>query len=154
MEGVLASTALPPWFSPIEKEGHLIIDGGTLSNLPVEPAIALGATEIIALDLKEPRSTLKVDLPHKQDLEKLYFSVLRRSANLEMALAAARDIPVHHLTLRSSPPVPIWDFSKHRQLFQIGYETTCNEIAAGLSVGEDRSEVIFPDVVKDELLQL
>jgi NTE family protein len=46
MEGVLASIAIPPWFAPIELDGQYIVDGGALSNLPIEPAIRLGATEI------------------------------------------------------------------------------------------------------------
>jgi NTE family protein len=53
MEGVLASIAIPPWFAPIERDGQYIVDGGALSNLPVEPAIRLGAAEIIALDLHD-----------------------------------------------------------------------------------------------------
>src|SRR5512135_2881011 len=53
LEGLMASMALPPWFAPVEKDGHSIVDGGALSNLPIEPALALGATEIIALDLND-----------------------------------------------------------------------------------------------------
>jgi len=30
------------------------VDGGVLSNLPIEPALTIGATEIIALDLNDP----------------------------------------------------------------------------------------------------
>lgn len=50
LDGVLSSAALPPWITPIEKEGKWMIDGGAVSNVPIEPAINLGATEIIALD--------------------------------------------------------------------------------------------------------
>jgi NTE family protein len=49
LEGLLGSTAIPPWFAPLEKGDQVIIDGGILSNLPIEPALTLGATEIIAL---------------------------------------------------------------------------------------------------------
>jgi len=51
LEGVLASCAVPPWFEPIENDDELIVDGGALSLLPIEPALTMGATEIIALDL-------------------------------------------------------------------------------------------------------
>ena len=48
---VLASTAVPGIFCPIEIDGDLHIDGGVVANLDVETAIDLGAAEIIAIDL-------------------------------------------------------------------------------------------------------
>jgi hypothetical protein len=32
------------------------------------------------------------------------------------------------MQLRSSPPIPIWDFSKHRDLIEIGYEIASKKI--------------------------
>jgi NTE family protein len=128
LEGVLASTALPPWFSPLKKDGHWIMDGGVLSNLPVEPAMIMGATEIIALDLDDPVGMLGIHTAHSEYLEKLVFSIIRRQASLEIALATAKGVPVHYLLLKSSPPSPIWDFSRHLELFQIGYEIASKEI--------------------------
>ncbi|MFU8773312.1 MAG: patatin-like phospholipase family protein, partial [Anaerolineales bacterium] len=55
LDGLCATTALPPWVDPIEKDSHLLIDGGLLSVLPVEPAIQHGASEIIALDICDYR---------------------------------------------------------------------------------------------------
>jgi NTE family protein len=48
---VLASTALPGIFCPIEIDGDLHVDGGVLANLDLETAIDQGATEILAMDL-------------------------------------------------------------------------------------------------------
>jgi NTE family protein len=127
-EGIMASIAIPPWFTPLNKDGHTIMDGGTLSNLPVEPAMTLGATEIIALDLDDPEGMLGFGIAQSQQLEKLVSSVTRRQARLELALAAARSVPVHYLMLKSSPPIPIWDFSKTRELTQVGYEIARKEI--------------------------
>ena len=47
--------ALPPWVVPQEKDGRFLMDGGAVSNLPIEAALQQGATEIIALDLFNPR---------------------------------------------------------------------------------------------------
>jgi NTE family protein len=132
LEGIMASIAIPPFFAPLAKDGQFIMDGGALSPLPVEPAMALGATDIIALDLDDPEGMLGVDNVQSQQLEKLVFSVNRRQADIEMALAAARNVPVHYLMLKSSPPTPIWDFSKHRELFQAGYETASRAIPGWL----------------------
>ncbi len=48
---VLASTALPGIFCPVEIDGDIYVDGGVLANLDLETAIELGATEIVAMDL-------------------------------------------------------------------------------------------------------
>jgi NTE family protein len=130
LEGLLASTAIPPWFAPVEKDDQFIIDGGILSNLPIEPALTIGATEIVALDLmNDPASLPKNVLEPTQQLEKLVFAVLQRQACVETALAKAQGVPVHYIQLKSSPPIPIWDFSKQRELIEIGYDIACHEIA-------------------------
>lgn len=48
---LLASTALPGIFCPVEIDGDLHVDGGVLANLDLETAIDLGASEILAIDL-------------------------------------------------------------------------------------------------------
>ena len=91
LEGLLASTAIPPWFAPVEKDDQFIIDGGILSNLPIEPALTLGATGIIALDLmNDPASLHENSLEATQQLEKIVFAVLQRQACVETELAKAR----------------------------------------------------------------
>lgn len=129
LEGILASTALQPWFAPIEKDGHCIVDGGAVSSLPVEPAMALGATDIIALDLNDPNGMLDVGNHQNRYMEKLVYSVTRRQTVIEMALAAERNVTVQHILLKSSPPVPIWDFSKHRELIRVGYKTARQSVS-------------------------
>jgi NTE family protein len=44
LEGVMTSIAVPPWFMPIQKVDQMIMDGGALSTLPIEPALRMGAT--------------------------------------------------------------------------------------------------------------
>lgn len=129
LDGLLASIALPPWFAPIEREGQRIVDGGFLSNLPIEPALTMGATEIIALDLDDPNLTLLGNEggPLNQ-LEKLGFAVYRRLVSLESALAEARGVPVHHIALRSPTATYSWDFSNYPELVKTGYEITSRQI--------------------------
>jgi NTE family protein len=129
MEGVLASIAIPPWFAPIEKDGQYIVDGGALSNLPIEPAIRLGATEIIALDLHDSDAYADVNKTIDPLVTKLASAVTQRQLGLEMELASARGVSVHYVPLRSTPPVPLWDFKTHRDLFKTGYEIMKNEMA-------------------------
>lgn len=128
MEGVLASCAVPPWFAPIENDDQLIIDGGALSNLPIEPAMNLGATEIIALDLSISPTTSRSKHRLNQ-LEKSVSAFGKREIYLEIALAEAKGVAVHYIRLQSNPPIQLWDFSTYRNLIRIGYETASRHIS-------------------------
>lgn len=124
LEAVLASMAIPPWFAPVEQDGRLIMDGGALSNLPIEPALCLGATEIIALDLEDPDSFPGADNPLLHFVGRLVFAVQRRAVFLETALAEAKGVPVHRIELRSPAATAVWDFSDFQGLVRSGYELT------------------------------
>jgi NTE family protein len=128
-EGVLASIAIPPWFAPIEKDGQYIIDGGAVCNLPIEPALQLGATHIIALDLQDPDVGSASNNKGDPFLTRLAFAINRRQLGLEMELASARGVPVRYVSLRSTPAVPIWDFTSHRHLMSVGYDFMKNEMS-------------------------
>ena len=147
LEGVLNSVAVPPWFAPIENEEQFIVDGGALSNLPVEPALNMGATEIIALDLSIPpvqaRSTGKLN-----QLEKAIYSFNEHEKYLELTLAEARGVPVHYLRLISDPPTPMWDFSTYRELAAIGYETTRNAIPSWQQTKRSVLKQVFRNIFK------
>jgi len=124
LEGLLASVALPPWFAPVEHDGHFIVDGGAVSNLPIEPALRMGATEIIALDVDDPGTSAEHPQGLNQLVAKLIFTVSQRYIQLETALAEARGVPVHRIELRSPETTQLWDFQNYQQLIEIGYKTT------------------------------
>jgi len=128
LEGVVASTALPPWVTPIEKNGQFIMDGGTVSNLPIEPALAAGATEIIALDLLDPREVPVEGHGFGPFLGRLTYTVEKRQSDLEMALATARGIPVTHIHLLGKEIIPMWDFQHTNELIDQGYQIAQAEI--------------------------
>ena len=122
LEGVLASTALPPWFSPLKKDGRLLLDGGSVSTLPIEPALSAGATEIIALDLIDFRDVLLREDGFGPFVGKLIYTVEMRQQELELALATARGIPVTHIHLQADNPIPLWNFQYTEALLDRGYE--------------------------------
>lgn len=124
LDALLLSTALPPWFMPVRKEDRYLMDGGVVSNLPVEPALKLGATEIVALDLIDSRELLGVGDGVRGFLDRLIFSVERRQLDLELQLAEARGIPILYLGLTGEIPVPIWDFTHTDELISQGYAIT------------------------------
>lgn len=130
LDGMLASIALPPWISPLEKEGLLLVDGGVISCLPIESALAMGATEIIALDLVDARETLAERPVLGQLIGKLVNTVEMRQLELEIALAQARGVAVRRLNLLAQEPVGLWDFRHTPELIETGYLTTQTAITA------------------------
>jgi len=122
LDALLLSTALPPWFMPVRKQERYLVDGGVVSNLPVEPALKLGATEIVALDLIDSRELLGTGDGVRGFLDRLIYSVERRHLDLELQLAEARGIPLLYLGLTGETPIPIWDFQHTDSLISQGYE--------------------------------
>ncbi len=51
---ILASTALPGVFPPVEIDGRLLVDGGIAENVPMAQAARLGAQTIVVLDASYP----------------------------------------------------------------------------------------------------
>jgi len=51
LEAVRASIAMPGLFTPVERDGMLLVDGGLVNPVPVSMCRALGAEVVIAVDL-------------------------------------------------------------------------------------------------------
>jgi len=51
LDAVLASSAVPGVFPPVEWEGKELIDGGVVANVPVDAAREAGAEVVVAVDL-------------------------------------------------------------------------------------------------------
>jgi hypothetical protein len=96
--------------------------------LPIEPALSQGATEIIALDIRDFRDVTPEMQGFGPFLAKLIGTVENRQVEMELALAAARHIRVRRVHLRWKDPVPLWDFSRSADLIQHGYEVMKTEI--------------------------
>jgi NTE family protein len=122
LDALLLSTALPPWFMPVRRQERYLMDGAVVSNLPVEPALNIGATEVVALDLTDPREMLGEGDGFRGFLDRLIFSVGKRQVDLELELAEARGIPILYLDLMGKSAIPIWDFQHTDDLITQGYE--------------------------------
>lgn len=129
LEGLMASTAIPPWVRPLRVREHYLMDGGAVSNLPIEAAMQRGAGEIYALDLFDPGAPAQNAYGFGPFLNKLMITVEQRQINLELALAQAKNVPVRHFELRAAEPVAIWDFSHTETLLSRGYQLAQAQLA-------------------------
>jgi len=122
LDAVLLSSALPPWFMPVRNQDRYLMDGAIVSNLPVEPAIHLGATEVVALDLIDAREMIAAGEGVRGFFSRLIYSVGKRQSDLELELADARGIPTLYLCLTGKTAVQIWDFTHTDDLIAQGYD--------------------------------
>jgi NTE family protein len=135
LDSVLASMTLPPWMIPQEKDGRYLMDGGAVSNLPIEAAMQQGATEIIALDLFNPREEDETASPGLRPfLWKMERTMENRQVELEIKLAEANGVVVKHIILISDPPVPMWDFRRSVDLMDQGYQITRQAMGSWLPI--------------------
>jgi len=75
-QALLASSAFPTLFSPIELNGNLLVDGGVTNNYPVEEVRKMGADIIIGVDVQD-------DLKDRKSL-KGATRILVQISNLQM----------------------------------------------------------------------
>jgi predicted acylesterase/phospholipase RssA len=102
---------------------------GALCNLPIEPALQMGATEIIALDLNDATLIPKDNLSLVQYFEQYLFATNRRHIQLETHIAEMQGVPVRSIDFQGMAKTPMWDFSDYRALRQAGYEKAKKVIA-------------------------
>jgi NTE family protein len=131
LDGLVASTALPPWVQPLQMQEQLLMDGGVVSNLPIEPALAMGARQIIAMNLMDFRDVMVEENGFGSFLGKLFNIVERRQLVLETSLAEAKGVLVYRLDLLSDFHVPLWRFDYTEELIALGYETARKELTEG-----------------------
>ncbi len=153
VEGLLASIALPPWFAPIEKDGQTVVDGGALSNLPIEPAMKMGATEIIALDIDTPDNIPGNALAFFQAMGHYMFALSRRHIHLETALAEAQGVPVCRIELKVPASIPTWDFRDAQPLIRTGYEIARESVPSWMEMNQRESVLLSPLLEKQPVME-
>ena len=103
-EAVLASSAVPGLFPPVEIDGEHHYDGGLVHSIPLGRALAQGARTVYVLQvgrievpLEEPTSLLEVGL--------VTFEIARRNRFNEELARIPDDVDVHVLPTGDAEPV-------------------------------------------------
>jgi NTE family protein len=85
-QAMMASSAFPSLFSPVEIEGKLLVDGGVTNNYPIDEVRKLGAEIIIGVDVQDDlrdRNSLKdatkilVQINNLHSIEKMKESIAK-----------------------------------------------------------------------------
>ncbi len=89
---MLASMAIPGVITPVEWNGHSLVDGGMSNNVPVQLARELGADILIVVDLSgEPPGKGKLSSPFSIVNQILGFTIQRNTA-AQLGVLSADDI--------------------------------------------------------------
>jgi NTE family protein len=138
-EPLLASSAMPGVFPPVEIDGRMYTDGGVANNVPMGPAVNLGAKTLYVMD-STSHSNQKRPLNRPIDYL-LHAFTLARSQRLgieqKMYSEKVRVVMLPAPTLDFFVPFASMEYTK--RLIEIGYNHT-------LSFLEGRAEA----VVKEE----
>ncbi|MFT4623053.1 MAG: NTE family protein [Myxococcota bacterium] len=146
LEALLASSAIPGLFPPVEIGGRVLVDGAIGAYTPVHAAVRLGATELIVLTTnvvggvtERPRGALNISL---QAINLVMLGQLR--CDLQVLVSEASDVTVR------LPPPPVrmpgfsGDFSHSEALIADALGSTRAWIAAG-GLSEDGSAAAVLD---------
>lgn len=91
-DALRASMAVPMLFTPLEKDGMLLVDGGLVANLPTDIARAMGADIIIAVDVTSPLLT-------KEEI-RTFLEVVDQSISLQMEKNVEESLKLATLVLK------------------------------------------------------
>jgi NTE family protein len=114
-----ASMSIPAALTPVEIDGHLLVDGGVSMNLPIEVAQKMGADVIIAIDVSSPlqtRETLKSVVDVTTQLTNL---LGRASLDEELKKLKPDDVLI---VPSFAPDFSSIDFARMREAIQAGYD--------------------------------
>lgn len=120
-QAMMASSAFPSLFSPIEIDGKILIDGGVTNNYPVEELRKMGAEIIIGVDVQD-------DLKDRNNLNEAT-RILVQITNLDMIVKMKSKIELTDIYIK--PDVAdygIISFSEGENIIKKGEEATLAKI--------------------------
>jgi NTE family protein len=141
-QAILASTAIPAAFEPVEIDGRLLCDGAIASNTPVTTAIALGARRLIVLPTGFACAPERA--PSGAIASALHAITLLTASQLIAELERIREPTEYHILPTACPlGITPFDFARTPELIDQAYRKTLGWIADG---GLEKS--IIPDALR------
>ena len=116
-QAILASSAFPTIFSPIEINGQLLIDGGVTNNYPVDEIKKLGADIIIGVDVQD-------GLKDRKSLREAT-KILVQISNLQMIEEMKEKIKKTDIYIKPNiEKYSVLSFEKGKEIIQNGEEAS------------------------------
>jgi NTE family protein len=119
---LLASAAVPIVYRAVQYQGHQLVDGGLLNNLPVEPLLGRPGERVVGLHC----NPLNTDV-HVTTLRRLIERTLQLALSTNVVTRKAQcDLVLEPPALREYRPL---DYRKADELFDVGYRYTLSRAA-------------------------
>ncbi len=123
LDGLMASTAMPPFYPPWEVDGVSYLDGGVSSHLPLQAAVARGADEIFAL--RNGHDFALATGPVQRNVLSIgahaISLLIARQVQLEVeAIQRDRTVRLHLINLHIDDDPGLWNFSRAAELIDVG----------------------------------
>ncbi len=113
---VLASASIPGLFPPVLIGSRQYVDGGVVSNLPVETARQKGADIVIAVDLSK-------ESPNRELKDVVDY--VMQSVSIMMSMGSQVQVLGADIAIRPNlDHIGIWDFDHKKELISIGQQST------------------------------
>lgn len=114
---IRASCSVPGIFTPVRRNGRLLVDGGASNNLPVSAVQQMGADYVIAVDLLPAMTSPTVEPKNVVEVSITALYALIRAAQVDMPLAHCVIQPkIGHIGLS--------DLAAVEELISAGYQAT------------------------------
>jgi NTE family protein len=114
-----ASMSLPGLFSPVDFDGHLLVDGAVLNNLPVNVAQGMGADVLIAVDVGSPLAT-RAELNDFVSITSQLTSIMvTNNTERQESLLTPQDVLI---VPAMGGDIGWIDFGKYRESILLGYQ--------------------------------
>jgi len=112
-DALWATSAIPGFFPPFEQNGRVLVDGAWTNTVPVEPARALGADRVIAVDISREIEEM---VEYKRGI-----SLILRSAVISSKHLRERQLRTADVVLRPEVGCIHWaDFSNPEAMLEKG----------------------------------
>jgi NTE family protein len=121
-QAMRATMSLPAVFTPVKRDGMVLVDGGIVENIPVEVVRQMGAQTVIAVALKTPKAN--------PDRLKSLLDILHESVNVAIAQNERRSLASADLIISvDTTKFTGTDYSKWKQIIQAGYDAAKSKAA-------------------------
>jgi NTE family protein len=115
-QAIRASIALPGLFAPTEVDGRTLVDGGLVSNLPIETAHDMGAQVVIAVDIGSPLRPLDALASPADVMQQMIGILIHQNVARQREQLDANDVLIEP----SLGPLSFTDFANAPQAIAAG----------------------------------
>jgi NTE family protein len=123
-DGLMSSTAIPPYYPPWNVEGLRYLDGGVYSKLPVEVAVEMGATQILAIDVCNAMGKLEATNNLLGIISYSTTMMIEEATERELRRVQQKGVPIYRIQLYAPEEVEFWDYRQARFLLEEGRKRT------------------------------